>query len=160
MVQSNALNKLYLILISCVTLQLEYKIVFELEEDIMNSSIIKKLLAIVLIGFFSQIALADNAMSAKTIAGILVGLNHFPSDSDKTALMAIAEDDSNGRAYRAVATAVSNIQHGATDADKEILNRIIASDQAPDEVKALAEVVVGLMHSAGADAKETLQALL
>ena len=120
----------------------------------------KKLLAIVLIGVFSQFSLADNASATKTIAGILNGLNHFPSDDDKTALMAIADDDGTGRAFRAVASAVSNFAHAATAEDKEIMNRIIASDRASGDAKILAEIVLGLNHAASADAKASLQAML
>ncbi len=120
----------------------------------------KKLLAIVLIGVFSQFSLADNASATKTIAGILNGLNHFPSDDDKAALMAIADDDGTGRAFRAVASAVSNFAHAATAEDKEIMNRIIASERASGDAKVLAEIVLGLNHAASADAKVTLQAML
>ena len=126
----------------------------------MRISLTKKLLAIILMGVFSQVSLADNASATKTIAGILATLNHFPSDDDKASLMAIADDDGTGRAFRAVASAVSNIQHAATDDDKEIMNRIIASERAAADAKALAEIVLGLNHAASSEAKATLQAML
>lgn len=126
----------------------------------MKSSIIKKFMAIVMIGLFTQVSLADNASAAKTIAGVLASLNHFPSDADKAALMAVANDDSNGQGFRMIATAVSNIAHSATAQDKEVMNRIIASERATAPAKALAEIVLGINHVASDDAKAKLAAML
>jgi len=126
----------------------------------MKTGLAPKIAAIVLTGVFSQLALADNAAAASTIAGVLTGLNHFPSDDDKAALQAVAGDDSVGRGFRLIATAVANIQHSATAEDKEILNRIIASDQASADARALAEIVLGINHTASDDARIRLQAML
>ena len=119
-------------------------------------------LSIVLVALFSfnQIALADNDSAAKAIAGILVNLNHFPSDADKAVLMEIANDESNGQGFRAIARAVHNMQHAASAEDKELMGRIMAADQADPRAKALAEVVAGISHVASDDAKATLQAML
>lgn len=124
----------------------------------MKLTLTRKLLTIALIGLFSQFSLADDASSQKTIAGILMNLNHFPSDADKATLMAIAQDESNGRGTRAIATAVANISHAATAEDKETMTRIMGIAQAPAEVKALAGIVLGINHVPSADAKEALQA--
>ena len=129
----------------------------------MKLSLRRKFLAITLftlIGLFSQFSVADNASATKTIAGILASLNHFPSDDDKTALMAIAEDDGTGRAFRALASAIGKIQHSATVEDRDIMNRIIASDRAAADAKVLAEIVLGLTHTASDKAKATLQSML
>ncbi len=63
----------------------------------MSYSVLKKIpraiASLSLIAFLasaSQAALADDAAAVKTIAGVLVGLNHFPSAEDKAALAAIA----------------------------------------------------------------------
>jgi len=126
----------------------------------MKLTLIKKLLALVLIGLFTQVSLADNASAAKTIAGVLTNLNHFPSDADKTALMAVADDDGNGQGFRMIATAVIKIQHAATAEDKEIMNRIMASARASAQAKALAEIVLGINHTASDEAKAKLTAML
>ena len=68
----------------------------------------RKIMLIALIGLFSQFSMADNASSAKEIADIVASLNHFPSDADKAALMAISADDSLSEGVRAMATAVAN----------------------------------------------------
>ncbi len=117
---------------------------------------------IILAGMLSLTAplvAADDAASAQTIAGILNGLNHFPSDSDKAALMAIVNDSTSSEAYKTVARAVHNIQHAATAADKEALEAIAGSD-ADANAKALAEIVMGINHVPSDAAKARLAAML
>lgn len=126
----------------------------------MKARLLSKLFVLIAVCSLGQLSLADNATAAREIAGILTGMNHFPSDADKMKLMAIAQDESNGAGYRAVANAVHNIQHSATDADKAILNQIIASNQADPNAKALAGVVVGFNHMASDDAKATLASMM
>ena len=57
----------------------------------MKSTSLRKLLVLVAIFSFSPLALADTDSARQQIAGILVNLNHFPSDADKAALMAVAK---------------------------------------------------------------------
>ena len=52
----------------------------------MKFELTKKLLAvatIVSIGLFSQFSLAQDDTDLNTIAGIVAGMNHFPSDAEK-----------------------------------------------------------------------------
>lgn len=124
----------------------------------MKFDITKKLLAIVTIvsiGLFSQFSLAQDDSDLKTIAGIVVGMNHFPSDADKATLMGIAEN-SERRGIQLIATAVGNIAHAANAEGKEAMSRVIAAEQAPANVKAVAEVVLGFNHMASDDAKAVL----
>ena len=124
----------------------------------MKLTLLKKIMAIALIGLFSQFAMADNASSAAEIAGIVVAMNHFPSDADKAALMAISADDSLAEGVRAMATAVTNIAHAA-NADGKAAMASIADGEAPDRFKALAGVVAGFNHMASADDKEKIAML-
>ena len=127
----------------------------------MKLELTKKLLAIatiVSIGLFSQFSLAQDDTDLKTIAGIVAGMNHFPSDADKATLMGIAEN-SERQGVQMIATAVGNIAHGADAEGKAAMGQIIAFDGAPANVKALAEVVQGFMHMASDDAKAVLAGL-
>ena len=54
--------------------------------------------------FSPSLFAADNASATRMIASVLVDLNHFPSESEKTGLLALAEDEGVGRAFRAVAS--------------------------------------------------------
>ena len=126
----------------------------------MKTTLTRKLVAIALIGLFSQFSLAQDAGSAlKEISDIVVSLNHFPSDADKAKLMVIADNDSLPQGVRDMATAISSFAHSANAEGKEAMARIIASDQAPDRAKTLAGVIADLNHTASADAKTSLAAL-
>lgn len=126
----------------------------------MKTSLFNKLLLITTLAIFSPLAMADDAAATKTIAGVLVNLNHFPSADDKAALKALTEDESAGEAFRAVALAVHNIQHAATAEDKEALSALISNNMTAPAAKALAEIVVGINHMPSPDAKMALQAML
>ena len=116
--------------------------------------------ALVALGSLAQVALADDATATKTIAGVLAGLNHFPSAEDKAALAAIASDEANGMAVRALAGAVAEIQHAATAEGKAAMQQIVASDMANAQAKTLAEIVLNINHVPSAEAKATLQEMM
>lgn len=108
------------------------------------------------IGLFSPLAMADNASSATEIAGIVVGMSHFPSDAEKEKLMMISADESLASGVRAMATAVTNIAHSANADGKAAMAGIIASEEAPDRAKVLAGAISGFNHMTSADDKAAL----
>ena len=74
----------------------------------------------------TTIASADDA-AISTMANIMIGLAHFPSDSDKQQLAAIANSSEASQTEKTVATAIANIAHKASAADQEKLNAIVAN---------------------------------
>ena len=66
-------------------------------------------------------------------------LNHFPCETEKKELLALAEDEGVVRAFRTATNAVANMQHAISDSDRDLIVRIIASDQARLNAKLLAE---------------------
>ena len=126
----------------------------------MKLTLTRKIIAIALIGMFSQFSLAQDAGTAlKEIADIVASLNHFPSDGDKATLMAISDNDGLPGGVRAMATAVSSFAHATNDEGKEAMAGIQSNDQAPDRAKALAGIIASLNHTASADAKAELASL-
>ena len=126
----------------------------------MKLALLRNVILLAVLASFSQFTFADNASAQKTIAGVLHSLNHFPSDADKAALMAIAEDESVGRGYQALAGAVATISHAATAQGKAITARIMEASQAPADLKTLAGIVASLNHTASAEAKAVLAAMM
>jgi hypothetical protein len=118
---------------------------------------IKHIALILMLGLFSSAALAQS--SAKTIADIVASVNHFPSDAQKSTLMAIANDDSNSAAIRAIAKAVHDMQHAASAADKEALAAIAADAGASSAERTLAEIVGAFNHMANDATKASLAAV-
>lgn len=105
---------------------------------------------------YAPAAYADDSIS--TMAKIVIGLKHFPSDADKAALAAIANGDGSAD-EKAVAQAIANIAHKVTDADKAKLQSVIDGDSASSQLRTLAQVVAGINHVPSADAVASLQGL-
>jgi hypothetical protein len=121
---------------------------------------LKQLVAILLIGLFSQVSLAqDNGAALKQIADIVASLNHFPSDAQKATLAEISGNSGLAQGVRDMASAVANINHAATADGKEAMARIQGNAQAPDSAKALAGIIASINHTASDDAKAQLAQL-
>lgn len=90
----------------------------------------KKLIAAILICAFAPFVYADNDEATEVIAGVLMNLNHFPSDDDKVALQGLIDDDSVGPAFKAVADAVMGIEHSASEDGKAAMARVLEADNA------------------------------
>jgi hypothetical protein len=120
-----------------------------------NLTILSALITVMTLSF-AQTANADDA-AIGTMAGIMIGFNHFPSDADKTKLQAIADSSESSEAEIVVATAIANIQHQATASDKDKLNAIVANEQTSDSLRELASVIVATNHSPSAADIEKLE---
>ena len=107
----------------------------------------------------TSVADAGKHTAVQTMAGILTGLNHFPTDADKQSLKQIAEDKSASADERTVAQALMNVQHKVADADKPKLEAIVNDKKAPDSIKTLAGVILNLNHTPSEADKKKLQAL-
>jgi hypothetical protein len=117
------------------------------------------LAAALVLGLTANIANAVESKAVQTMAGILTNLHHYPSDSDKQALMQITQDKSSTADERTVAQALMNVQHTAAAADKPGLEAIVNNDKAASSVKTLAGVILNLHHMASDSDKAKLQAL-
>ena len=93
----------------------------------MNSKNIVSIIACSVLLMISSLAFADSA-ATRTMADITIKLNHYPSDSEKQTLAAIAKNDDSSESEIAVATAISNMKHQVAAGDKDKLNSIIADD--------------------------------
>ena len=103
------------------------QILLALMENIMK--IINRFLLIAVIGLFSQLSLAQGGGGAlKEIADIVASINHFPSDANKTKLMAISDNGNLPQGLRDMATAVASINHSANAEGKEAMARLVAND--------------------------------
>lgn len=98
--------------------------------------------------------------TAATLAGILANMNHFPSESEKETLTAIAADESVDADLRAIARAIAGIEHTPSAADQAQLNGILANDAATAAEKTLARAVLRFQHKASVEDQAALQNLL
>jgi len=101
---------------------------------------------------------ADSAIS--TMAGIVMHLNHYPSDSEKETLAGITRDGSATAGEKVLAEALMNMKHSVGGNDARKLHNLISDDHASKQEKALAGVLLGLAHHPSAADKERLQPLI
>jgi hypothetical protein len=122
-------------------------------------NLIRVLAAVLLLGLSAGSANAAQSNAVQTMAGILMNLHRFPSDSDKQALLQIKADKSATADERTMAKALLNVQHTVAAADKPNLEAIVNNEKSASSAKTLAGVILNLHHMASDSDKAKLQAL-
>jgi len=120
---------------------------------------IRALLAFLLVGMAMNVASAAESQAVQSMAGILLQLQHYPSDAAKQTLGKIVEDKSSTADERTVAHALMDVQHMVAPADKPALEAIVADSKASASIKTLANIILGLHHMPSDSDKEKLRAL-
>ena len=98
--------------------------------------------------------------AVQKMARIVLNMSHYPSETDKSALKAIAERATTSEHERAIATAIRRIEHTPTDADRQRLQAIAEDASAPGPVRDLARAVLGFEHQPTEEAQARLRAIL
>jgi hypothetical protein len=112
------------------------------------------LLSIASLMLGAQSAQAASA-AVREMAGIMMHLNHYPSDAEKVRLKAIAADAGSIVQERVIAAAITNLEHrvAADDADK--LKKVAGDMSVSAEVRELAAILLSINHRpSGADKKK------
>ena len=107
----------------------------------------------------AQSASAASA-AVREMAGIMVHLEHYPSDAEKTKLKEIASDKGSTDDERVIAAAMTNLKHHAASEDKDKLKKVIGDMSAPAEVRDLAGIVMNISHMPNAEDKSKLQMMM
>ena len=115
--------------------------------------------AVLFLGVLATVSNAAESKAVHTMAGILLHLQHFPTDADKQSLKQITEDKSATQDERTVAQALMDVQHTVAAADKPKLEAIVGAAKAASSVKTLASIILGLKHMPTESDKEKLKAL-
>jgi hypothetical protein len=90
-------------------------------------------------------ALADSD-AIRTLATIMMELNHYPTDADKAALTAITTADDSSAEEKAIAAAVLAINHQSAAADQPKLSAIVDDEAQPAALRAIARAVRDVNH--------------
>ncbi len=107
----------------------------------------------------AQTALAASA-AVKEMAGIVMHLDHFPSDAGKVKLKGIVDNKGSTEQERVLATAISNLEHQVAAKDKDKLKQVMNNAAAPAEVKELAGIILNINHKASAADKTKLEQMM
>jgi len=92
----------------------------------------------------------------RTMAGIIMHLNHYPSTEEKDTLRAIVNDSTVPAHERVLAQALLNMKHKASAADKEKLQAIMNDASAPQQLREMAGIVHSLNHMPSAADRKKL----
>lgn len=106
----------------------------------------------------AQSALAAS-MAVRGMAGIVMKLNHYPSDAEKAELKAIAADKESTDQERMIATAISNMEHKVTAGDAGKLKQVMNDMSASAEVRDLAGIVLKISHNPSKEDKRKLETM-
>lgn len=109
--------------------------------------------------FLGQSAVADED-PIRTMANIMMHLEHYPSDSEKKTLETISSSNSVSSNVKTLASAMANLQHKVSSGDKPKLEAIVADAKASGNEKELAEIILHLNHEPSSSDKETLNKML
>jgi len=121
--------------------------------------LISVLSALLILSATVGIANAAETKAVKALAGVVTGLQHMPSASDKQILGQIIDDKTTSNDERTIAKALLNVQHKVNATDKPGLEAIVGDAKASSGTKTLASIILSLNHFPSADDKEKLKAL-
>lgn len=122
----------------------------------------KKMLCLVaLLGLMlgAQSALAASA-AVREMAGIMVHLEHHPSDAEKVKLKGIVDNKGSTGQERVLATAIANLSHSAAAEDMDKLKKVMGDAAAPAEVRELAGIILNISHKPSAADKGKLEKMM
>lgn len=125
--------------------------------NIKNIGLATLVSSFLLLGVSPTLVSAASSEAVKTIAKMLLTLNHHPSDGDKTQLKTIATSGSEQE--KVLAGAMINLDHKVTDADKKALEKLKSDEYATSEVKDLASIMLSLNHTPSDADKKKLTAI-
>ncbi len=93
------------------------------------------------------------------MAGVLVSLEHYVTDSQKSWLKDIARN-AGTKQEKVVANAIANVNHTVADADKPKLKQVIDDETTPAEVRDLAGIILNLNHQPSSTDKNKLHKIM
>lgn len=97
--------------------------------------------------------------AVKTVAGILLTVNHFPSDAEKATLEELAAQPTTTENEKVLIEALVNMEHSVREADEARLAAIAADQSAPESVRTVAEILGRFLHMASDEDKAALKEL-
>jgi len=122
---------------------------------------ILSLLFVLPVVLFSALPMVSaHESSVSTMAGIVLHLNHYPSNDEKTTLAEIVADAHATAGEKALAGALARMQHHVDGADAAALRALAADAHAAKGEQVLANVLLGINHHASDADKARLKALL
>jgi len=97
--------------------------------------------------------------AVKTMASILVTVNHFPNDEQKKTLTALAAEPTTTAQEKVLIAAMTGMQHSVAAADKPKVEAVAKDQTASPGARSIATVLAKFLHTASDADKAELKKL-
>ena len=114
---------------------------------------------VVLVALAVRPMLAQESAAVKSMASILVTINHFPNDADKKTLTTLASQTSTTEQEKVLIQAMLGMQHSVAAADKPKVEAVAKDAKASAGVKQIATILASFLHTASDADKAALKKL-
>ncbi|MEO7191281.1 MAG: hypothetical protein ABI051_09510 [Vicinamibacterales bacterium] len=115
---------------------------------------LKMISVLFLLALVVRPVMAEETKAVKTMATILMTMEHFPTPADKTALKALADDKATTPQELVLVNAITNLQHSVSAADKPKVEALATDTAASAGVKTLGGIVAKFTHKVASDAEK------
>jgi len=114
--------------------------------------------ALTLLGLsFATPIAAQESKAVKTMAGILVTVNHFPNDEQKKTLQAVAAESTTTAQEKVLIQAMLSMQHSVTEAEKPKVAAVAKDEKASAGARTIAGILERFLHTASEADKAALK---
>ena len=123
----------------------------------MRKTVTLALALVVLVTLAVRPLVAQESAATKSVAGILLTINHFPNDADKKTLTTLAGQSSTTAQEKVLIAAIVGMMHSINAADKPKVEAVMKDAKASAGVKQIATILSTFLHTASADEKAALK---
>lgn len=125
----------------------------------MKNTLTLLIITVLLVGS-QQVLAGQGGKAIQVMAGVVINLNHFPSDGEKSRLREILDSASSSENEKVLARAILNLNHSASSADKRALQQILNDRNANATERDLADIIYHLSHKPSSSDKQKLRAMM
>jgi len=123
-----------------------------------KSIVYMMLLPTMVMGVISMAQAQGDAIG--TMAGIVMHLNHYPSEDEKEELAGIIRDKHTTTGENVLAGSLMRMRHQVDAADAARLRALVADSKASGRERTLADILLGISHHPSAADRQRLQTLM
>lgn len=102
---------------------------------------------------------AQESKAVKTMAGVLMTVNHFPNDEQKKTLQAVSAETATTAQEKVLIQALLTMQHSVAEAEKTKVQAVVKDQAASAGARTVAGILERFLHMASEADKATLKKL-
>ena len=102
----------------------------------------------------------ENNINIKSMAKILLEMNHFPSDSNKKVLQNMINSNAATKNEKIIANAILKIKHSNDTSDEVLLQSLIDDADTTKAIKNLSRSILTFNHNINSSDRENLEIII